>query len=67
VESLSGLAMNGHLELQGSGHRLAGPARPWRLEIGGAFPLGTTSFQGKGTLSMDGRRLRKCELSLNQA
>lgn len=67
VESLSGLAMNGHLELQGTGHRLAGPARPWRLEIGGDFPLGTTSFQGKGSLSVDGRRLRQCELSLIQA
>lgn len=67
VESLSGLAMNGRLELQGTGHRLAGPARPWRLEIGGDFPLGTTSFQGKGSLSVDGRRLRKCELSLRQA
>lgn len=67
VENLSGLAMNGHLELQGTGHRLGEPARPWRLEIGGDFPLGTTSYQGKGSLSVGGHRLRTCELNLIQA
>jgi len=67
VENLSGLAMNGHLELQGTGHRIGAPARPWRLEIGGDFPLGTTSYQGKGSLSVGGRRLRTCELNLIQA
>jgi len=67
VENLSGLAMNGHLELQGTGHRIGAPARPWRLEIDGDFPLGTTSYQGKGSLSVGGRRLRTCELNLIQA
>jgi hypothetical protein len=67
VESLSGLAANGRLELQGAGHRLADPARPWRLEIGGDFPLGTTSYQGKGRMSVGGHPIRKCELNLIQA
>lgn len=66
-ESLSGQAVNGRLELQGTGRRLADPARPWRLEIVGDFPLGTTSYQGKGSMSAGGRRIRKCELSLTQA
>jgi hypothetical protein len=67
VESLSGQATNGRLELQGTGHRLADPARPWRLEIGGDFPLGTTSYQGKGSMSAGGSRIRKCELKLTRA
>lgn len=67
VESMSGMAANGRLELQGTGHRLADPARPWRLDMRGDFPLGTTSFQGKGSMSVEGRRLRTCELNLHRA
>jgi hypothetical protein len=66
-ESLSGQAVNGRLELQGTGRRLGDPARPWRLEIVGDFPLGTTSYRGKGSMSAGGRRIRTCELSLTQA
>jgi hypothetical protein len=65
-ESLSGQVANGQLELQGSGHRVGEPARPWRLAVSGAFPEGATRYHGKGAMTANGRQLRKCELSLTR-
>lgn len=66
VESLSGQATGGRLELQGTGRRLAEPARPWRLDIGGDFPAGARSYQGMGFMTANGRRIRTCELKMTQ-
>lgn len=66
VESLSGEAAGGRLELHGTGHRISEPARPWRLDIDGAFSTGTASFQGKGAMTANGRQLRKCELRMTR-
>jgi hypothetical protein len=65
-ESLSGQAANGQLELQGTGHRVGEPARPWRLAVSGAFPAGATSYQGKGAMTANGHQLRACELRLTR-
>ena len=66
AESLSGEAVGGRLELHGTGHRISEPARPWRLDIDGAFPTGAASFQGKGAMTANGRQLRNCELRMTR-
>lgn len=66
VETLAGETMGGRLELHGTGHRISEPARPWRLDIDGAFPAGAASYQGKGVMTANGRQLRKCELRMTR-
>jgi hypothetical protein len=66
VESLAGQASADRLELHGTGHRVGEPMRPWRLDISGDFPAGATSFQGKGAMTANGRRLRNCELRMTR-
>jgi hypothetical protein len=66
VETLSGQAAGEQLELHGTGHRVGEQTGPWRLDISGAFPAGATSFQGKGAMTANGRRLRTCELRMMQ-
>jgi len=66
AETLSGEAAGGRLELHGAGHRISEPARPWRLDIDGAFPTGAASFQGKGAMTANGRQLRNCELRMTR-
>lgn len=66
VETLSGEAAGGRLELHGTGHRISEPARPWRLDIDGVFPVGAVSYQGKGTMTANGRQLRRCELRMTR-
>jgi hypothetical protein len=67
VETLSGQVAGDLLELRGTGHRVGEQARPWRLDISGAFPIGATSFEGKGAMTANGRRLRNCELRMTKA
>jgi hypothetical protein len=67
TESLSGEMNGNRLELHGTGHRFADPARAWRLDISGDFPSGAASYQGKGSMSANGRQIRKCELRLTRA
>jgi hypothetical protein len=67
VETLSGQVAGDQLELHGTGHRVGEQTRPWRLDISGAFPVGATSFQGKGAMTANGRRLRNCELRMTKA
>ena len=62
VETLSGQASGDRLELQGTGHHVAEPARAWRLQVSGAFPAGATSYHGMGGMTANGRQVRKCEL-----
>jgi hypothetical protein len=66
VETLSGQVMGGRLDLQGTGHRVAEPARRWRLQVSGAFPAGATAYQGTGATMANGRQLRKCELKMTR-
>jgi hypothetical protein len=66
VETLSGEAAGDRLELNGTGHRVGDQARPWRLQISGAFPAGATSYQGQGAMMANGRQLRKCELRMTR-
>jgi hypothetical protein len=65
-ETLSGQAAGDRLELQGTGHRVGEPMRPWRLEISGVFPSGASSYQGTGAMTADGHKVRRCELRLTR-
>lgn len=66
-ETLAGSIGNDRLELHGSGSRVAAPARKWLLDVGGAFTPDATSYVGKGSMRVDGRALRACELRMTRA
>ena len=66
-ETLAGEVRDARLELRGTGSRIAEPGRNWRLDVGGAFPPGATSYVGKGSMVVGGRPIRACELRMTRA
>lgn len=66
-ETLAGSIDHDRLELHGSGNRLADPGRKWRLDIGGAFAPGATTYVGTGSMRVGGEALRACELRMTRA
>nr|WP_036230436.1 hypothetical protein [Massilia sp. JS1662] len=66
-EALAGEVRGDRLELRGTGSRIAEPGRNWRLDVGGAFPPGATSYVGKGSMVVGGRPIRACELRMTRA
>jgi hypothetical protein len=66
LETMSGTFDRNSLQLHGGGHRLDDPSKQWQLAFDGEFPVGATTYTGKGKMFIKGRTLRDCELKLTR-